>query len=302
MEIRCPHCTATLDVEDFSAGRLTICPACSGTFRIEPTVTSARSSPGETPPSGKSLADSGPVGTVTPPWGLSRAAETWLRREPGNRLIHCPACDRTLSVDRSMTGQTMICPTCGNRLQIPARSPAGDPALDPSGPQAVVLKPDPPRPRTPLPPLRERTFEREPPSPAWSQPPWDTPLETDLPAIRETPAPPNPYRLPALFLMILSGFGLTVMLPMVGAQFLSALFGQTSGLPFGLSLVAATAHALTFYGGMQMHSRQSLKMAKLGAWAGLYPLSFCCLFPAPFAIWALIRLSDPQAESEFDEP
>lgn len=103
--------------------------------------------------------------------------------------------------------------------------------------------------------------------------------------------------------MIVSGFGLTMMLPMLGSAFLATLFGQTSSLfSLGVYLVAGIAHALTFYGGLQMHSRTSLKMAKLGAWAGLYPISFCCLFPAPFAIWALIRLSDPRAKSDFSEP
>jgi uncharacterized protein YbaR (Trm112 family) len=302
MEIRCPHCTATLDVEDFSAGRLTICPACSGTFRIEPTSAATTGPLADMPSPGGSPGAPEVAGTATPPWGSPRPAEPLLRRDPGDRLIRCPACERQLSVGRSMAGQTMICPTCRNRLQIPIHTPASDPALDPSGPQAVVLQPDPPRPYVSVSPIQQPTALAEPPSAAWQPEPWDGRLETNLPAIREQRAN-NPYRLPAIFLMIVSGFGLTTMLPMIGSQLLATLFGQTSGLfTLGAYLVAGIAHGLTFYGGLQMHSRTSLKMAKLGAWAGLYPISFCCFLPAPFAIWALIRLSDPKAESDFDEP
>lgn len=295
MDIRCPLCTAALDVEDLSAGRLTICPACSGTFRIEPSAESAASAgEGSSSPGHPGLA-----GTAATNWGSAASAEALLRRDPGNRLIRCPACDRLLSIGRSMAGQTMICPTCRNRLQIPIHSPAAGAARDPAEPQAVVLKPDQPRPYVSPPPLKQPTGLAEPSSSTWGPEPWDG---TRLPTIREQPAD-NPYRMPAVFLMIVSGFGLTVMLPMIGAELLAALFGQASGLfSLGLSLVAGLAHGLSFYGGLEMHGRRSLRMAKFGAWAGLYPLSFCCFFPAPFAIWALIRLSDPKAESDFSEP
>lgn len=201
-----------------------------------------------------------------------------------------------------MAGQTMICPTCRNRLQIPIAAPAAGGTPDPSGREVVVLQPDSPRPFVSASPIQQRPPLAEPRSAAWQPEPWDGRLETNLPAIREQAAN-HPYRLPAVFLMIVSGFGLTMMLPMLGSAFLATLFGQTSSLfSLGVYLVAGIAHALTFYGGLQMHSRTSLKMAKLGAWAGLYPISFCCLFPAPFAIWALIRLSDPRAKSDFSEP
>lgn len=298
MEIRCPHCTAALDVEALSTGRLTICPACSGTFRIEQSAESAA-------PSGEDASapdHSDLAGAAARTWGSAEPAEAFLRRDPGDRLIRCPACERVLSVGRSMAGQTMICPTCRNRLQIPIRAAAEGPDPDPAGPQAVVLKPYQPRPHVSPPSPRQPTALAESPPATWLPSTWDWTLESDLPAVRERPNR-NPYRLPAIFLMIVSGFGLTVMLPMLGSQFLTTLFGQAnSPMSLGLYLVAGTAHALTFYGGLQMHSRKSLKMAKLGAVAGLYPISFCCLFPAPFAIWALVVLSDPKAESDFDEP
>lgn len=301
MEIRCPHCTAALDVEELSAGRLTICPACSGTFRIE----QAAESPESAASAGEDLSARGPSGlsgTAAGTWDSTEPAEAFLHRNPGDRLIRCPACERLLSVGRSMAGQTMICPTCRNRLQIPIHSTAGGADRDPAEPQAVVLQSDQPRPYVSPPPLKQPTDLAVPSSAAWEPEPWDGTLPTGLPTIREQPAD-NPYRMPAIFLMILSGFGLTVMLPMIGSQLLATLFGQASGLfSLGLYLLAGIAHGLSFYGGLEMYSRKSLRMAKLGAWAGLYPISFCCFLPAPFAIWALIRLSDPKAESDFSEP
>ncbi len=208
--------------------------------------------------------------------------------------IRCPACERPLAFDASLAGQTIICPTCQRRLRMPA---AGErvadlgpvPAMEPAGTWR---------------PAHERTSTANPPS--YEENPY-SPLATPS----ETPASPDfqaNYALPGFFLVALSGPALLF----VGLYLITIILGVAAGgavpgpaemvIIFMFFFLAALSHGATLIGGIQMITRRRLDLARLGAWAALYPCGFCTVIQIPFAIWALVVLHRASAPADFASP
>lgn len=290
MEVQCPRCGVELEVDDDSVGRLTICPRCSGDFRVEAEV--AGGVDGSFGASADRFTAAGRGRSqATPPrgWGIGQV-------NAGLGLIRCPACARTLSIDRSMIGHSMICPTCRHRLKVPLPVEGSDPSVVQEAileeEQRVTPASDPPAvsmPRFPDDDLGSAPLPTTFPSGSW-------PGTGDVLVAPVTEAPRG-YRAPAIAQMVLAGLGISVNLPSLGVSLMQG--GGTQSIMFA---VALAANWLALYGALHMYNQQSYFRAKLGAWAAFYPLGGCCFLPTPFAVWSLIRLHEPGASSDFRNP
>ncbi len=196
---------------------------------------------------------------------------------PPDPLVRCPACERTLAYDPVLAGQAIICPTCGRRLRMPG-----------PGEQVVDLGAAAGQP----PGRRPATTATASPFPNFGENPY---------ASRPTPVPLQPrpsermplYSAAGAILMIFSSAGLFF----GGLYLLLLMFGgafMASPIEFLIALLvmmlAGLSHALTIAGGLQMILRRNLLLARIGAWAALYPCGMCSILQVPFAIWALVLL------------
>lgn len=213
---------------------------------------------------------------------LVEPSPSWSEQPPLDPLVRCPACERTLAYEPALAGQAIICPTCGRRLRMPA-----------PGESVVDLGTASTRP----------AFGR----------PTSTAVPTSFPEQSENPyasgpilgpLPPQataPYAAAGVMLMILSASGLIFgsvlfCLAFIGAIVLGA--GEALLMLLVLSL-AVVSHGLTIAGGLQMVRRRNLLLARVGAWAALYPCGMFSIFQVPFAIWALVLLYRANAPADF---
>lgn len=201
---------------------------------------------------------------------------------PPDPLVRCPACERTLAYDPALAGQAIICPTCGRRLRMPG-----------PGERVVDLGAAPGQ--------RATRTATAAPFPNYGDNPYASgPISV--------PPPPRPveggaaYAIPGAFLLVFSGAallfgGLYLFLFVMGGLFRA---DPAELLMILLMMVAAgLSHGLAFAGGLQMIQRRNLLLARIGAWAALYPCGMCGFLQVPFAIWALVLLYRDQAPNDF---
>ncbi len=110
------------------------------------------------------------------------------------------------------------------------------------------------------------------------------------------------YAIPGVFLLLFSGAGLAfgglyLFLLVVGGV---GMAGPAELLMLLLIMVTAgLSHGLTLAGSLQMIQRRNLLLARIGAWAALYPCGMCSILQVPFAIWALVLLYRANAPADF---
>lgn len=132
------------------------------------------------------------------------------------------------------------------------------------------------------------------------QPDISSPLPVPLPPRASAMAPP--YTAAGVMLMIFSGLGLFVigvyllLLMLGGAIVLGSLQLLLTFLLVGLG---SLSQMLAIAGGLQMIQRRNLLLARIGAWAALYPCGPCSVLQIPFAIWALVLLYREHAPADF---
>ena len=200
--------------------------------------------------------------------------------------VRCPVCERTLAHDASLVGQAIICPTCGHRL----RMPGPDEQVVDLGPAAT--QPLPQRPLSTAPASRFPGFGGQP----------DASSPLSVPRRPRSAAMVPSYTAAGVMLMIFSGLGLFT----IGTYLLLLIIGGAivlGWLPllltFLLVSLGSLSQILAIAGGLQMVQRRNLVLARIGAWAALYPCGPCSVLQIPVAIWALVLLYREQAPDDF---
>jgi hypothetical protein len=208
-----------------------------------------------------------------------------------------------------MAGQTIICPTCKRRMQVPLAN-----QVDPSAVNDLGHAPG-------------------PSSLGWGgQGHTGTSTTSSNPAVGSDPYAPSPvivdvfgpipslpgsvpgvqtgtnYALPGAFLAVMGGLGLLVL----GPALLGILVGVIGNkapmdlvdfvLTVGWMVLSILAQMLMLAGGVQMIRRRQLRWAKLGAFAALYPCVPCIVVQLPIAIWSLVILHREIAAFDFASP
>lgn len=258
MEIRCPCCQALLALADSAAGKRALCPSCDTEFRVP-----------ELPPQ-------------------AEAASPWPEQTLPDPLVRCPACERTLAYDPALSGQAIICPTCGRRLRMPG---PGEQVIDLG--VATASRPQERRP----------TATAQAPFPNFGENPYAGPLAGGPLRPRPVDVAPS-YAAPGAILLILSAIDLFFGSILFCMAFLGAIVaGQFESLFVLLMLsLALLTRGLGIAGGLQMIQRRNLWLAKIGAWAALFPCGMFSVFQVPIAIWALVLLHRDRAAADFDLP
>lgn len=223
--------------------------------------------------------------------------------------VHCPSCQTKLALPDSAAGKRALCPSCQSEFRVPvaeasenlygreASSPPNEsePAGGPLTGAAV-----------------------EPPVPPWQprpEPVSDAPLNPYAPSAgtpdQARPIPQrSPYELPGTLLAVFSGIGLAITgLYTVFLVFVMGVMGGIAGVaPADIAVnvigtaLSTASHLAALVGGIEMVRRRRLGLARLGAWAGLYPCGSCLILPLPIAVWALVVLYSGTAQYDFSEP
>lgn len=144
-----------------------------------------------------------------------------------------------------------------------------------------------------------------PPRPGYGPHDGENPYSPVATAPGERSVPPQRstgYVVPGVLLVAFSAIGLfTYGLYLIGLL----IGGLLAGPPLEVIIMmafftlAALSHGASFVGGMQMIRRGRLDLARLGAWAALYPCGFCAGLQIPLAIWALVILHSDSAPADF---
>jgi DNA-directed RNA polymerase subunit RPC12/RpoP len=128
--VTCPACQYKLSIPEGDMGRRHVCPNCQSPFFA-----------------GKSVADGDPA---APPSAAAQAAaasqggyaKTLLGEMAPPIKFNCPRCKAPLEAPASEAGTKKPCPSCGQRLQVPAPPPPPEPAPVQAGLNKTMMASD----------------------------------------------------------------------------------------------------------------------------------------------------------------
>jgi DNA-directed RNA polymerase subunit RPC12/RpoP len=114
--VSCPACQYKLSIPEGDMGKRFVCPNCQSPFFAGKTLE-------------ESAAAAAPLSAGGPPAGF---AKTMLGETAPAIKYNCPRCKAPLEAPASEAGTKKPCPSCGQRLQVPAAAPAAAAAAQPN--------------------------------------------------------------------------------------------------------------------------------------------------------------------------